>query len=74
MRLSRLFIFFVDLDAERFQKLQILIADLEFRIGRKRSDKGCFVCGFIALLAHPDGSFKDQENIVSTFFDAGHDF
>jgi len=68
------FFLFLDLDPQRFQELQILVVDLKFRIGRERSDEGSLVGGFFALLAHADGGFEDQKNIVAAFLDSGDDF
>jgi hypothetical protein len=68
------FFLFFDLDAERFQELQILIADFELGIGGQSGDEGSFVGGFFALLADADGGFENQENIVTALFDAGDNF
>ena len=68
-----LLVFFVDLDAQRLEKLQILIADLEFGVGAEGGDQGSLVGGVFALLADADGGFEDEENVVAAFLDAGHD-
>ncbi len=68
------FFFFFDFDSEGFQELQILVADFELGVGGEGGDKRSLVGGFLALLADADRSFEDQENIVSTFFDAGDNF
>jgi len=69
-----LFFFFFDFDAERFQELEILVADFEFGVGGESGDEGSFVGGFFALLAYADGGFEDEEDVVTAFFDAGDDF
>jgi len=66
--------FFLDLDAEGLQELEVLVVDLEFRIGRESGDQRCLVGGFFALLAHPNGGFKNEKNIVTTLLDARDDF
>ena len=62
---------FIDLDAQRLQKFKVLVVDLEFRIRGQSGHQRSLVRRFFSLLAHPDGGFEDQEDIVSTFFDAG---
>src|SRR6202521_3283755 len=64
----------VDLDAQRLEKLQILIADLEFSIRAEGGDQGSLVGGVFALLADADGGFENEENVVAAFLDAGNDF
>ena len=64
-------LFFLDFDAERLQELQILVVDLEFGIRRQGGNQRSLVWRFLALLADPDGGFEDQEDVVSTFLDAG---
>src|ERR1700704_6072510 len=64
----------VDLDAQRLEKLQILIADLEFGIGAEGGDQGSLVGRVFVLLADADGGFENEENVVATFLDAGNDF
>jgi hypothetical protein len=64
--------FFFDLDAERFQELQILVADFEFWIRGKRGNQGSLVRGLFALLAHSDGGFKNEEDVISAVFDPGN--
>jgi len=71
---SLFFFFFLDLDAEGLQELEILVADFEFGVGGESSDEGSLVGGFLALLADADGGFEDQENVVAALFDAGDDF
>ena len=66
--------FFLDFDTERFEELEILIVDFEFGIGGESGDQGSLVGGFFALLAHADGGFEHQKNVVTAFFDAGDDF
>ena len=68
-----LLVFFADLDAERLEKLHILIADLEFGIAAEGGDQGSLVRGVLALFADADGSFENQENVVAAFLDAGND-
>src|SRR5580700_10267591 len=51
--------FFLDLDTQRFEKLEILIVDLEFGICRQSGDQRRLVGGFLALLANPNGGLKD---------------
>ena len=63
----------LDLDAQRLQELQVLIADLEFGIAGERGDQGSLVSGFLAGLADADGGFEDQENVVAAFLDFGND-
>src|ERR1700683_2026764 len=65
---------FFDLDAQRFEELQVLIADFEFWIGAEGGDERGLVGGFVARLADADGGFEHQKNIVTAFFDAGDDF
>jgi len=67
-------LFFFDLDPERFQELQILVVDFKFRVRGKGCNERRFVGRLFSLLAHSDGSFEDQKNIVAAFFDAGDDF
>jgi len=71
-----LFLFFVvfNLDAERFEEFQILIADFEVGIGAERGDKRGLVGSVFALFADADGGFENQENVIAAFLDAGHDF
>src|SRR6266853_6994913 len=64
----------VDLDAEGLEKLQVLVADLEFCIGAESGDEGSLVGGVFALLADADGGFENEENVIATFLDAGNDF
>src|ERR1700675_5159205 len=64
----------VDLDAQRLEKLQILIADLEFSIRAEGGDQGSLVGGVFALLADADGGFENEENVVAAFLDPGNDF
>src|ERR1700675_195642 len=64
----------VDLDAQRLEKLQILIADLEFGIGAEGGDQGSLVGSVFALLADADGGFENEENVVATFLDTGNHF
>jgi len=71
---SLLLFFFLDLDAEGLQELEILVADFEFGVGGESSDEGSLVGGFLALLADADGGFEDQENVVAALFDAGDNF
>ena len=56
-----------------FEKLQILIADLEFGIGAESGDQGSLVAGVFALFADADRGFEDEENIVAAFLNAGND-
>src|SRR5258708_32407464 len=65
---------YFDLDAERFQELQILVVDFKFRVRGKSGNERRFVGRLFSLLAHSDGGFEDQKNIVAAFFDAGDDF
>src|ERR1700680_4831464 len=51
--------FFLDLDTQRFEKLEILIVDLEFGICGQSGDQRRLVGGFLALLANPNGGLKD---------------
>lgn len=67
-------VFFVNLDAEGLEKLQILIADLELGIGAEGGDQGSLVGGVFALLADADGGFENEENVVAAFLDTGNDF
>lgn len=62
--------FFFDLNAERFEELQVLIVDFEFRIGGKSGNQGSLVGGFLTLFTHADGGFEDQENIIAALFNA----
>src|SRR5579872_246393 len=72
---ARLFLFFFFyFDAEGFEKFQILIADFELGIGGKSGYQRSLVGRLLALLAHADGSFEDQENIVTALFNARDDF
>jgi len=66
----------VELDAERFEKLQILIADFELGIGAERAcgDQGGVVGRVFALLADADGCFENEEDVVAAFLDARYDF
>ena len=66
--------FFVQFDAEGFEKLQILIADLEFGIGAEGRDQGSLIGCVFALFADADGGLENEENVVSAFLDAGNDF
>src|ERR1035438_7410945 len=50
------FVFFVQFDAEGFEKFQILIADFKFSIGTESGDQGFFIGGVFALLTHADRS------------------
>ena len=65
---------FVNFDAKRFQKLEILVVDFEFGISGESGDEGGFVGGFFALFTYADGGFEDEENIIAAFFDAGDNF
>jgi hypothetical protein len=56
-RQALLIVLFIELDAEGFEELQILIADLEFGIGAKGRYQGSLVGGVFALLADADGCF-----------------
>jgi hypothetical protein len=69
------FLFFVELDAERLEKLEILIADLEFGIGAERAcgNQGSVVGAVFSLFADADGGFEDEEDVVAAFFDSGDD-
>ena len=58
-RRARDLFFFLDLDTQRFEKLEVLIVDLEFGICRQSGDQRRLVGGFLALLADPDGGLKD---------------
>jgi len=66
--------FFVDFDAQRFEEFQILITDLQLRIGGHSGDERSLVWRLFALLAHADRRFQDQENVIATLFNAGHNF
>ena len=69
------FVFFVfNLDAQGFQKLQVLVADLEFRVGTEGGDKRSLIGRVFALLADANGGLKYKENVVAAFFNAGNDF
>jgi len=69
------FLFFLNLDPQRFQEFQVLIADFKLWVGTERGDEGSLVAAGDALLADPDGGFEDEENIVAAFLDsAGDDF
>src|SRR5579871_2194376 len=65
---------FFDFDAEGFKELQVLIVDLEFRVGGEGGDQGGLVRWLLALLADADRGFQNQENVVPAFFNAGHYF
>jgi hypothetical protein len=67
-----LFVGVVNLDAQRLEKFQILIADLEFRIRTEGGDQGSLVGGALALFADADGGFENKKNIVAAFLDAGN--
>ncbi len=71
---SFLLTFFFDLDAQRFQKLEILVVDFEFGICGQSRHQRSFVRGLLTLFADADRGLKDQKNIVATLFDAGDDF
>jgi len=64
------------LNAERFEKLQILIADFELGIGAERAcgDQGGVVGRVFALFADADGCFENEEDVVTAFLDARYDF
>lgn len=58
----------LNLDAQRLEELQILIADLEFSGHQRR-----LFAGLLTRLADPDRGFQHQKDIVSALFDSGND-
>src|ERR1017187_6013602 len=74
VRLVCVVLLFFNLNAQRLQEFEILVADLELRIRRQRGDERGFIGRFFALLADADGSFEDQEDVVATLLDAGDNF
>jgi hypothetical protein len=65
---------FVDLNAEGFEKFEVLIADFQLRIAGESSDERSFVGGFFALFADPNGGFEDEEDVIAVIFDSGDHF
>ena len=61
----------VNFDAERLEEFQVLVVDLEFRIGGQGRDQRSLIGRFFALLADADSRFENQEDVVSTLLDAG---
>src|SRR5580704_7333727 len=58
----------LDLDAQRLEELEVLIANLEFS-----GHQGRLFARLLARLADSDSGFQHQENIVPAFFDSGND-
>ena len=58
----------LDLDAQRLEEFEILIADLELRGHQRR-----LFAGLLTRLADSDGSFEHQEYVVTALFDPGND-
>ena len=54
--------------AERFQELNVLIADLQFGIAGQGGDHGALV-RLLTRAADADRGFEYQEDIVTTVFD-----
>lgn len=65
---------FLNLDAEGFQELQVLVADLQFGIAGEGGDQGGLFRGLFAGFAYADGGFQYEKDVVSAFFDSGNDF
>jgi hypothetical protein len=68
------FLFFFDFNAKRFQKFQVLVADLELGVGAEGGNQGSLVAAGHALFADTDGGLEDEKNIVTAFLDASYDF
>jgi hypothetical protein len=58
----------LNLDAQRLEELEVLIADLELRRHQRR-----LFARLLARLADSDRGFQHQKDIVTAFFDSGND-
>src|SRR5215470_820898 len=59
----------VDLDAEGFKELYILIADFKLGLGAEGGDERGLVGSLLALLAETDRSLENQEDVVAAVLD-----
>src|SRR5215472_2536249 len=62
---------FVDLDAQGLKELQVLVVDFKGGIAGQGGYQLRLVGRLFSLLAHPNGGFQYQEDVVSTLFYPG---
>src|SRR6185312_4563994 len=66
---------FFHFNAQRFQELQVLVADFELKIARRgRGDERRFLRIALARLADANGGLKHKENVIAAVLDSGNNF